>query len=134
MYSARTWLEFYRKLGFLLYSVAVSDKRIAQAEIDVLKKELKEKWLDLEGSADAFGSDAAYQVESVFDWLQEEGPSSSEAFGEFEAFVNEHPNFIDGALKGRIMETTDSIASAFSGRNKAELTILHQLHRLLTET
>ncbi len=132
MYSARTWVEFYRKLGFLLYSVAACDKRSAQVEIDVLKKELKEKWLDLEASTDAFGSDATYQVEAVFDWLQEEAPSSSEAFGEFEAFVNEHPNFIDGALKGRIMETTDRIASAFSGRNKAELTTLYQLQRLLS--
>ncbi|TJZ60047.1 TerB family tellurite resistance protein [Sphingobacterium olei] len=131
MHSSEKWLEFYRKLGFLFYSVAASDKRITSSEIEMLKKELRENWLDVEDSRDDFDTDAAYQVEAIFDWLQEEAPSSWDAFGEFEAFIDENPDFVNMELKVRIMKTADQITTAFSGRNKAELTILQQLNRLL---
>lgn len=131
MHSPEKWLEFYRKLSFLLYSVAVSDKRISQAEIDMLKKELREEWLNIEDSVDDFNTDAAYQVEAVFDWLLEEAPSSSAAFGEFETFIDENPDFVSIALKDRIMKTADQIATASWGRNKGELTVLFRLDRLL---
>lgn len=134
MYSDRLWLEFYGKLAFLLYSIAASDKRVAREEINRLKQILRTKWLDLENSRDEFGSEAAYQIESVFDWLLENAPSVPDAFREFQAFVKENPGFMNKALKSQIMETADQIAAAFSGRNKAELTILYQLERLLRES
>jgi len=135
MYSKHKWLTFYRKLGFLLYSVAAVDKQVSPAEIDTLKREIQKNWLDFEDTADAFGSDAAFQIASVFDWLNNESYAAADAFREFEDFVRENPDFINQpAIKDRILFSANRIAFAFYGNNKKELTLLHQLERLLSGT
>ncbi len=64
-------LNFYQQLGKLFYAVADSDNNIQQDEINKLKKVVREEWLPIEDSVDEFGTDAAYQIEIVFDWLLE---------------------------------------------------------------
>lgn len=130
MNSNRKWLEFYRKLGYLFYSVAAADNRITETEISELKTELRDKWLTLEDSLDEFNSDAAYQMEAVFDWLQEETPPAVKAFEKFEAFVDENPGFFTPAIKNGIIETADHIAAAFHDTNKTELSLLFRLRQL----
>ncbi|WP_143053801.1 TerB family tellurite resistance protein [Parapedobacter koreensis] len=131
MYSRRKWLEFYRKLGFLLYSIAAVDRHVAPAERTTLKKEIQTNWLDLEDTADPFGSDAAFQMEAIFDWLDDADYAPDSAFNEFEAFVKENPDFIASSLKERILLSANRIAFAFHGNNKKELTLLYQLEQLL---
>ncbi|MGK6352278.1 hypothetical protein [Parapedobacter sp. DT-150] len=133
-HSNQKWLEFYRKLGYLLYAIAAADREITAEEIGTLKKEVKDKWLTFDESTDEFDSDAAFQVEAVFDWLQEEMPRAAKAYERFEAFVKEHPDFFNAALKKRIMETADHVAASFRNKNKAELSILSQLSQLFNKT
>jgi len=130
MYSNRTWLEFYRKLGYLLYAIAAADRQVTAAETDRLKTVLQDTWLKLEDSTDEFGGDAAYQVSSVFDWLLEETPSAEKAFEKFEIFFKENPSFFAPAIKAHILETANNIAVAFRDKNKAELTMLFRLYQL----
>ena len=66
------WKELYEKLGHLFYAVAFADGTIESAEIKKLKETVKERWLQAEESNDEFGSDAAFQIISVFDWLAAE--------------------------------------------------------------
>ncbi|MBK7556734.1 MAG: hypothetical protein IPI55_19705 [Flavobacteriales bacterium] len=51
--------ELYANIGFALYSIAASDRRIAPAEVEVFKQQVKKNWLPLEDSTDEFGTDAA---------------------------------------------------------------------------
>ncbi|MBK1441964.1 hypothetical protein JHJ32_18345 [Parapedobacter sp. ISTM3] len=131
MYPRRKWLEFYRKLGFLLYSIAAVDRHIVPAERSALKEEVQTNWLDLEDTADAFGSDAAFQIESLFDWLDDADYAPANAFDEFEAFVQENPDFFVEAIKERTLGSAHRIALAFHGRNKDELSLLYRLEQLL---
>ncbi len=88
--------------------------------------------MDLEDTADAFGSDAAFQVMTVFDWLNDERYAATDAFRAFADFVDENPDFINQpSIKDRILISADRIASAFHGKNKQELTLLYQLEKLL---
>lgn len=131
MHSNQKWLAFYRRLGYLMYAVAAADGHISAAEISAVKKEVREKWLAVDKSTDEFDGDAAYQIEVVFDYLQEEAPDATRAFGLFETFFKENRDFFDEALKQRIRETADHIAVAFNNSNKAELSILFRLNKLL---
>src|SRR5690606_15204363 len=99
MKNSKTWIKFYESLAFLAYSVAAADKNIHSKEIETLKILLRKEWLELEGSVDEFGSDAAFQIEAVFDWLIEQRPSSGFAFEKFQSFLKAHPFFTDEKLK-----------------------------------
>ena len=68
--------EFYENLGKLFYSVAMADKKVSLIEIQRLKEDVKKYWLPLDDVEDDFGTDAAYQIEIVFDWLQQEERNS----------------------------------------------------------
>ena len=70
MINTETFLkELYPKLGYLFYAVAIADGTIEKAEIKKLEETVKERWLEVGGSYDEFGSNAAFQIISVFDWL-----------------------------------------------------------------
>ncbi|NGY36599.1 hypothetical protein FQU23_003625 [Flavobacterium sp. XN-5] len=47
------------------------DKTVQKEEIEKLKELVQKEWLPVEDSSDIFGSDSAYQIEIVFDWLVE---------------------------------------------------------------
>lgn len=64
-------LAFYRLLGRLFYSVAQVDDVIREEEFKAVKAAVREEWLDFDETFDAFGSDSAFQIEFVFDFLYE---------------------------------------------------------------
>lgn len=130
MKNPKIWINFYEHMAFLGYSIAAADKKVHSKEIAALRQLLRKEWLELEDSVDEFGSDAAFQIETVFDWLIENSPSSEYAFEKFHRFVKEHPAFIKG-LKQNILKTAGGIADAFSGINKTELSLLFRLEKLL---
>ena len=66
----RLTLYFYQNLGKLFYAIAAADKTVHTAEINTLKEIVKTKWLDVDPTNDVFDTDAAYQIEIVFDWLK----------------------------------------------------------------
>lgn len=64
-------IRFYRELSKIFYAVAASDKTIHTKETLVLKKIVQQEWLNWDDTSDSFGTDSAYQIKIVFDWLLE---------------------------------------------------------------
>ncbi|MBO0323701.1 hypothetical protein J0X14_15435 [Muricauda sp. CAU 1633] len=122
--------EFYQNLGKLFYAVAMADHSIHVKEIDRLKEVVREHWLDVDDVEDEYGTDAAFQIESVFDWFLEYGKDSEEIFEEFEAFYSEYKILFPETVKQLIMSTARAITSAFAGSNKSELILLGRIELL----
>lgn len=118
---------FYQNLGKLFYAIAAADKVVRKSEYESLRKLVKTQWLDLEDSEDEFGADAAYQIEIVFDWLDYKELTPQECFNEFESYYKDHPLFFGEKIKKMVWDTANTIADAFSGKNKSELLFLGRL-------
>ncbi|NDV44113.1 hypothetical protein [Flagellimonas sediminis] len=122
--------EFYQNLGKLFYAVAMADDQVRSVEIERVRKYVRQHWLDVDQVEDEFQSDAAYQIETVFDWLDEEEKDGNEYFDQFKEFYKDHPEKFTPALKQLIMETAESIASSFAGKNRSEMIVLMELEKL----
>jgi hypothetical protein len=123
--------HLYQNLGKLFFAVAAADKKISDKEITSLKKHVTNYWMDLENTKDHFGSDAAYQIEIVFDWLIDEMPEAEEALRDFESFRKNHDSIFTTQVKDMIWKTCDDIASSFNGKNKSELVMLSRIATIL---
>lgn len=128
--SERIGNEFYQNLGKLFYAVAMSDNTVRSAEIERVRKYVRQHWMDVDPVEDEFQTDAAYQIETVFDWLDEEEKDGTEYFEEFKDFYKEHPEKFTPELKALILETSESIASSFAGKNRSEMMVLMNLEHL----
>ena len=124
-------LNFYQRLGRLFYAVAASDSNIQKEEIQKLKQILREEWLAVDDTVDEFGTDAAFQIEIVFDWLLENDYNSKNTLKEFEDYVKQHPNFFTKEIKYLILKTANAIAHSFFGKNKSEVIFLTRLQAIL---
>lgn len=127
IYSEQTMISFYQSLGKLFFSIAAADKKVRPKEIEVLKEEVKKNWLPLEDTKDIGNSDAAYQIEIVFDWLYENDASSKNCYQEFVSFKNAHHSLFTKPIIDMILKTSAGIGHAFNSHNKAELIRLAQL-------
>lgn len=123
--------ELYQNLGKLFYAIAMADKKVVPEEVEKLKDDVRKYWLSVDDIEDEFGTDAAYQIEIVFDWLQEEELESQLYFEEFMDFFKAHPSKFNDRIKELIWVTADDIASSFAGKNKSELIFLAKLKMLL---
>jgi hypothetical protein len=124
-------IEVYEHLGKLFYAVAMADGKVHIKELDRLKEIVTEKWLDVDDVEDRYHTDAAYQIETVFDWLLEYEKDSEECFEEFADFYQGHPALFPDSVKKLIKETAHAIANSFAGKNKAELVLLAKIGLLL---
>ncbi len=131
LHSQKSVVSFYEHLGKLFYSVAYADGRVHPAEFHKLKEIVTELWLDLDKVSDSYHSDAAYQIEIVFEWLVEKEMDSGECFRAFSNFYKSHPDLFPPKVKNLIKVTARAIAHAFSGKNKAELVQLGKIELLL---
>lgn len=121
-------LKFYQNLGKLFYAIAAADKNIREAEISKLKEIVKNEWLAVDDLEDDFGTDAAYQIEVVFDWLINEEDFDIEAcYNDFVTYKNNQPHLFTKKVKHLILKTANAIAASFSGMNKSELMLLAKL-------
>ena len=121
-------LKFYQNLGKLFYAIAAIDFKVNAAEINKLKELVRKHWLDIDDTEDAFGTDAAYQIEIVFDWLNKNNTSNSkECYDDFVTYKNEQKQLFTKDVKKLIMKTASAIAQSFAGKNKSELILLAQL-------
>ncbi len=121
-------LEFFRNLGKLFYAIAACDGTVKPVEIRKLKAAIKEKWLDVDEIEDAFGTDAAYQIEVVFDWLvMDREPDYNICYKDFVNYKNKQSHLFTPEINKLILKTASSIAHAFSKINKSELMMLAKL-------
>lgn len=123
--------NFYQKLGYLFYSIASADRRISQQEHDALQQVIKEDWLHFNDITDAYGTDTAYQIQIIFDFLKEKEYHSESAYNIFNRYFKEHLSLFTDDVIDRIFHSSIRIADSLNGRNKSELQALARLHMLL---
>ena len=124
-------LQYYQILGKLFYSIAIIDKVVREQEIEKLSQIVKKEWLILEDENDEFGSEAAYQIEIVFDWLLQNDFEIGATLPEFKQFKNKHPRLFSNKVKDLINKTALAIADSFAGTNKLEQYFVQDLKRIL---
>ncbi|MFO8145841.1 MAG: hypothetical protein ACQEWG_03350 [Bacteroidota bacterium] len=123
--------KLYQNLGKLFYAIAAADKVVHEEEKNALKNIVKEDWVNVDDFKDDYGTDAAYLIEIIFDWLDENQPSAFSAFNDFRDFKKDNEEFFTPGINKLIWKTADQIASSFSGKNKSELIMLSQLKAIL---
>ncbi len=123
--------KLYENLGKLFYAVAAADNVIHTEEIKTLEKIVKEDWVTVDDFKDEFGTDEAFYIEMMFDWMQENSPPAWQAFYEFRDFKVEHENMFTPRIKDLIWKTAESIAVSFEGKDPAEETMLSKLKEIL---
>ncbi len=128
----KTGKEFYQNLGKLFYAVAIVDHSVHTKEIERLKEVVREHWLEVDDIEDEYGTDAAFQIETVFDWLLEYEKEGEECYEDFESFYSEHKILFTSTIQNLIMTTARAITGAFAGSNKAELVLLGRLQLLFS--
>lgn len=126
-------IEYYQKLGKLFYAIAAADKIVHEAEYETLLQLVKSNWVPLDSYEDEFHTDAAFQIEIVFGWLDYQKYSADECFIEFKDFIKAHPSLFSQTRKKLIWKTANEIANAFAGKNKSELMMLAKLKLILKE-
>lgn len=131
--SEKPQLLFYQKMGELFYAIAAADNVVREAEYSALKNIVSEKWKNLDDYEDPFHTDAAYQIEVVFDWFDYEELDASDCFDSFAEYKKEHPKLFTEERKKLIWETANAIAGAFAGKNKSELIMLAKLKMILKD-
>lgn len=129
--NPNTSQAFYQNLGKLFYAIAAADKVVHKEEVKALKEIVEKEWLNIDKINDEFGTDTAYQIEIIFDWLDENQPDANDAFNEFKEYRQEHQNLFDHEIDQLIWKTADDIAASFAGKNKAEVLMLSRLKSLL---
>ncbi|WP_218597929.1 hypothetical protein [Polaribacter sp. NJDZ03] len=126
--SQNTIISFYENLGKLFFAIAAADNIVEEVEFNVLKKIVKDKWTKIDPVDDGFHSDAAYQIETVFDWLNNESFLNSETcYNEFIDFKKEHPSLFTEEIKSLIIKTAAKIAASVADLNKSELKLVAKL-------
>jgi hypothetical protein len=121
-------MQFYRNLGKLFHAIAAADGNVRDIEFDKLKTIVKSQWLAIDDLEDTFGTDAAYQIEVVFDWLNAHDKINVEAcYDDFVTYKNSQSHLFTTDVKRLILKTASTIAYAFSGINKSELIMLAKL-------
>lgn len=124
-------LLFYQKMGELFYAFAAADKVVRKEEYDILKNIVADQWKNLDDYEDPFRTDAAYQIEVVFDWFDYEQLDASDCFESFADYKKEYPKLFTKDRKELIWKTANAIASSFAGKNKSEVIMLAKLKMLL---
>lgn len=125
--------RFYQELGKLFYAIAFADRQVRPKEVEALQKDIETYWLQVDDIMDEFGTDAAYQIAIVFDWLESTTTESEELFREFREFYLEHPERFNSRVKALVMHTANDIAGSFAGKNKSELIMLAKLSTLFNQ-
>lgn len=131
-YPEKTTNELYQNLGRLFYSVAMSDNSVHTKEIDKLRSFIRKFWLDVDEVEDEYGEDAAFQIETVFDWYLAYEKDSEDAYNEFQEFYVNHKQKFTPFIKILILDTANAVANSFAGKNKSELVLLGKLRLLMT--
>ena len=126
-------VEFYQELGQLFYAVAAADKVVRKSEFETLKTLVLETWIPQGPKVTTYGAPAEFQIEIVFDWLDDQQLDSNACFDSFAAFYKNNKSLFTQDRKVLILKTAHKIAQAFAGKNKSELILLAKLSLLFTD-
>lgn len=127
--SKKLNIRFYQNVAILFYAIAATDKVVRKEEFNKLKEIVKSKWLTVDETEDEFQTDAAYQLEIVFDWMASKEIDATKCFNEFMEYKDEHEYFFTKEIKTLVLKTAEKIAAAFYGKNKSEMMLLAELDK-----
>ena len=123
--SQEIGVSFYQNLGKLLYAIAASDKQIHKKEIAAFKEILN---LELQKKLPSeYALYALYQAQTSFDYYSSISADANECFEAFLAYKRTNDEVFTEEVKSLVKNTAQSIASAFSNKNKSELIMLAKL-------
>ncbi|MHA7059853.1 hypothetical protein ACWGOQ_0021675 [Aquimarina sp. M1] len=120
-------ITFYQSLGKLFYTIAATDKIVRTSKYISLKHLVKSEWLAVDDLEDEFGTDTAFRIEIIFNWLDYKELKAANCFKDFEYFYKENRSRFTDTIKQLIRNMANTIANAFSGKNKSELMMLGRL-------
>ncbi len=123
--------SFYEKLAYLFYAVADCDGKVTNKELYKLHEEVVSIWKSIDNSQDEFNTDLAFEIEAIFEWLEDNRYPYKDAYKEFTDYAGEHKQFFDVVVKEKLMHTSTNIATVFKSVNHAEDNILHELKKFL---
>lgn len=123
--------HFYEQLGKLFYYIAAIDGTVAKEEVTTLKQIVKSEWLPLDAYTTEFSEDAAFQIEIVFDWLNQNDWDIASTMRNFKLFKQKHPRLFTPQTVALIQKTAQDIAFSFAKRNKSEYIVLNELNNIL---
>lgn len=132
-HTKKTMLSFYRLMGKIFYATAKADGQIHENEVATLKQLVRDRWLNLEETTDEFDTDAAYQIEIVFDYLVDNDSEEENILDELEDFKDIHSSLFSPEISKLIMDTASDIAASFAQSNKSEVVFLSELWLILKE-
>jgi len=133
-HSNKTILRFYQLLGKIFYAAAAADKMLNKEELEALRNSVKKEWLALDHTFDEFGTDSAYQIQIVFDWLSDKQADPGKAIHSLRVFKEKYPEIFTERVKQMILETACAISTSFATENKSELLFLGRLERVLEDS
>ena len=128
--SQKFGIELYENLGKLFYAMASTDGTVHIKEVDHLRSYIRSYWLDIDTIEDEYGSDAAFRIETTFDWCLEYEKEAKDCFIQFKEFYEEHVKMFTPDIKRLTLDTVTAMANAFAGKNKAELILLSKIEIL----
>jgi hypothetical protein len=128
--SQKIGIELYENLGKLFYAMASIDGTVHTKEVDHLRSFIRSYWLDIDTVEDEYGSDAAFRIETTFDWLLEYEKKPKACFEAFKEFYNDHVQIFTPTIKRLTLDTAHAMANAYAGKNKAELILLSKIEIL----
>ncbi len=126
-----TMTSFYQMLGRVFYATAQADNHVHEKEVATLKQIVKDLWLDVEDATDEFSSDAAFQIEIVFDYLLENEIVVENVLEDLNEFKAIHTSLFTEKMSKLIMDTASKIAASFAQSNKSEVVFLSELWLVL---
>lgn len=122
---------FYEKLAYLFYSIADADGKVTKQELNKLHEEVLDIWKSLDDAVDEYNTDLSFEIETVFDWLEENNFSYKDALTEFKDYALEHRSLFDDSVKIKIMHTCSELANVYRSINHQEENILTEIESFL---
>ncbi|MBK7232291.1 MAG: TerB family tellurite resistance protein [Saprospiraceae bacterium] len=125
--------EFYEKLAYLFYSVAGIDGKVDSIEIKKLHEEVISIWSQTDNDSHEFGTNGGVEIEAIFEWLEEEGYDSRDAWNDFKDYAKNNAYLFDQKMRNHILHTCTEIASIYYHINKNEEELINKLKSFLSK-
>jgi len=123
-------IQLYENLGKLFYAIASIDGTVHSKEVDHLRSYIRSYWLAIDAIEDEYGSDAAFRIETTFDWAWEDEKEPKGCYKDFKEFYEEHNKLFTPEIKRLVLDTANAMANAYAGKNKSELILLSKIEIL----
>lgn len=121
---------FLKALSQLLYSIASADKVVTNEELEAIENLLHSEWQAKNILKNGEINLIILEVKA----LVKAKANSNASFEDFKNYFENSNSDFSPTVKNLIWKTSDTIASAYAGKNKSEVILLAKLKSLLLDT